>query len=259
LKTRRRFGLRDAVALAPFLAAGLLPAATALQRVHLTNGRAIEVLECRIEGGTATFTLAEGGAIAIPSSLVGWIEEATAETAALPEAAAKAPDGPAPSTAITRPAEIIAPRQDPRPSSTETAQAETIDNLIRSAAQRHHLEPELLAAVIAVESGYRAEAVSPKGAQGLMQLMPGTARELAVTDPFDAKQNIDAGAKYLRQLLDRHGDSYVDALAAYNAGTGRVARYKGLPPYRETVTYIGRVLARYRSPLPPPGRAPAGR
>ena len=78
-----------------------------------------------------------------------------------------------------------------------------------------------------------------------MQLMPSTARDLSVKDPFDAQQNIEAGAAYLRQLLDQHGDSYVNALAAYNAGMGRVARYKGIPPYHETIRYIERVLRSY--------------
>ncbi|HET6372331.1 MAG TPA: lytic transglycosylase domain-containing protein, partial [Candidatus Polarisedimenticolia bacterium] len=110
----------------------------------------------------------------------------------------------------------------------------------------------LLAAVVAVESGYRIDAVSSKGARGLMQLMPATAKDLGVSDPFDARQNIDAGARYLRQLLDEHAingkESYVRALAAYNAGTGRVSRYKGLPPYKETVNYVKRVLKIYASP-----------
>jgi len=87
-------------------------------------------------------------------------------------------------------------------------------------------------------------------------LMPATAKELSVTDPFDAEQSIEAGASYLRQLLDRHGDRYVDALAAYNAGMGRVARYNGIPPYRETVQYIDRVLKRYASPRRPATEPP---
>jgi soluble lytic murein transglycosylase-like protein len=98
--------------------------------------------------------------------------------------------------------------------------------------------------VVAAESAYRAEAVSPKGALGLMQLMPATARELGA-DPTDPRQNLDAGARYLRGLLIQYGHSPELALAAYNAGPGAVNRHGGVPPYRETRSYIQRVLRLY--------------
>lgn len=85
-----------------------------------------------------------------------------------------------------------------------------------------------------------------------MQLMPGTARELAVTDVFDPAQNIDAGARHLKRLIDQHGGTWWKALAAYNAGEGTVARYRGLPPYRETMSYVRKVLDRYARPRPIP-------
>lgn len=117
--------------------------------------------------------------------------------------------------------------------------------LFEEAARRYGLDPGLLWAVARAESGLNPAAVSPAGAVGLMQLMPSTARALGVSDPFDPVQNVDAGARYLRQQLERFGDIRL-ALAAYNAGPGAVQRYGGIPPYRETRQYVERVLALWR-------------
>lgn len=111
---------------------------------------------------------------------------------------------------------------------------------IKSAAQKHGVDPAVIKAVIRAESGFRSDAVSRTGAQGLMQLMPGTAKALGV-DPTDPEQNIDGGVKYLKQQIDRFGDLKL-ALAAYNAGPGSVAKYGGVPPYAETQRYIANVL-----------------
>jgi soluble lytic murein transglycosylase-like protein len=140
----------------------------------------------------------------------------------------------------------------PTPSASSDAEEQNLESIIRAAATRYKLEVDLLAAVIAVESGYRSDAISPKGAQGLMQLMPATAKDLAVVDPFDPRENVFAGARYLRELLDKNGDQYWRALAAYNAGSGRVARYDGLPPYKETIAYIRKVIDLYARPKPIP-------
>ncbi len=113
---------------------------------------------------------------------------------------------------------------------------------IRKSAARYDLSPALIRAVVKAESNYQTRAVSPAGAQGLMQLMPATARELGVADPFDIEQNIDAGARYLRRMLDQFGGDLKQALSAYNAGPGTVARYNGDVPYAETRTYVARVL-----------------
>lgn len=118
--------------------------------------------------------------------------------------------------------------------------------LIRQAAQANGVDPALVAAVARAESGFNPSAGSPAGAQGLMQLMPGTARGLGVTDPFDAAQSANGGAKYLRAQLDRFGDPSL-ALAAYNAGPGAVTKYGGVPPYQETQTYVQRVLGYYEA------------
>lgn len=116
--------------------------------------------------------------------------------------------------------------------------------LIRQAAQESGVDAALVAAVARAESGFNPSAVSPAGAQGLMQLMPGTARGLGVADPFDAAQSARGGAKYLRTQLDRFGDPAL-ALAAYNAGPGAVTRAGGIPPYAETQAYVQRVMGYY--------------
>ena len=114
--------------------------------------------------------------------------------------------------------------------------------LIRQNAHRHGIQPELVRAVIQVESGFNPRAVSPKGAMGLMQLMPATAAQFGVRDPFNAAENIRAGVSYLRQLLDRYNDDEQLALAAYNAGPGAVAKYgTKIPPYRETRAYVHKI------------------
>lgn len=133
----------------------------------------------------------------------------------------------------------------PRRAALRTAPPEELWPLVAEAATRTGLSEGLIAAVMAVESGYQPGAVSPSGAIGLMQLMPGTARALGVVNPFDARQNLLGGAEYLRQQMERFG-SVEKALAAYNAGPGAVERYGDVPPYRETRNYVDRVLQALR-------------
>jgi hypothetical protein len=115
------------------------------------------------------------------------------------------------------------------------------DAIIKEAAALHHVDPRLIRSVMQTESGFDAGAVSQAGAQGLMQLMPDLAQELGVDDPFDPRQNIMAGARYLRQLLTQYDGNVALTLAGYNAGPGAVARYGKVPPFPETHQYVKRV------------------
>jgi soluble lytic murein transglycosylase-like protein len=135
------------------------------------------------------------------------------------------------------------PPSEPAPEPI-TSPRKDIKALIDEAAQRYGLPPALVHSVVKAESGYRADAVSPKGAIGVMQLMPATASAMAV-DPRDPVQNIEAGSRILSELLDRYDRSANLALAAYNAGTGAVAKHNGVPPYRETQLYVDRVIRDY--------------
>jgi soluble lytic murein transglycosylase-like protein len=121
------------------------------------------------------------------------------------------------------------------------------DQIISSSAAKYGVNPSLIKAVIHAESGYNPNAVSRKGASGLMQLMPGTARSLKVSNCLDPKDNVEGGVKYLRFLLDTFRGDVSLAVAAYNAGLNKVARYGGIPPYNETRTYVNRVLAYMQS------------
>jgi soluble lytic murein transglycosylase-like protein len=126
-------------------------------------------------------------------------------------------------------------------------------DLIRSAAKKHGLDENLLAHVIAIESNFNSRAISRKQAQGLMQLLPTTAARLSVANAFDPAQNIDAGARYLKELVDRYRGDLKLALAAYNAGPEMVERYRGVPPFPETQHYVRRItdlLAQSHTPLP---------
>jgi soluble lytic murein transglycosylase-like protein len=117
-----------------------------------------------------------------------------------------------------------------------------VEKSIQQAAAKYNLSPGLIRSVIRAESNFQPDAVSSAGAKGLMQLMPETAKELGVTNPFDIQQNIDGGSRYLRQMLDRFGGDLKLALAAYNAGPGAVEQYNGNVPYAETLQYVKRVL-----------------
>jgi len=128
------------------------------------------------------------------------------------------------------------------PTAAVAASREELDKLIHGAGERHQLDPDFINSVIRAESGFHPFAVSRKGAQGLMQLMPQTASRLGVRNAFDPGANVEGGTLYLRELLEKYNFDVVKALAAYNAGPGRVDQYRGVPPYYETQAYIRRII-----------------
>ncbi len=164
-----------------------------------------------------------------------------------------------------QPAAVSSAAQAPAAVAPKSPVTPAIKSMVESAAARQSLPPELLHSVIQVESNYNPNAVSPKGAQGLMQLIPDTARRFGVNNAFDPVENIEGGARYLKYLLDMYKGDYSRALAAYNAGEGAVAKYDGIPPYRETVNYVAQVSKRFDAaakaavpaPVAPVAAAPA--
>jgi soluble lytic murein transglycosylase-like protein len=156
-----------------------------------------------------------------------------------PSAGAAEPSVPPPFFTLTWPA--LSSDCDPLPDIELTP-------LIQQTAQREGVDASLLRAVARQESGFRSCAVSPKGAMGLMQLMPSTAQELGVRDPFDPAENLSSGARLLKQLLDRFGGDTALALGAYNAGPGRVEQSGGVPPIPETIRYVQQILSKL--PIP---------
>ena len=134
----------------------------------------------------------------------------------------------------------------PATTTTPVTQLE-LEQFVRDAAARNRLDPEFVASVIRAESNFKPHAVSPKGAQGLMQLMPSTAAQLGVVNAFDPKANIEAGTAHLNALLNLYHDDPVKALAAYNAGAHRVDQYHGVPPYHETRAYVSKIVRDYNA------------
>jgi soluble lytic murein transglycosylase-like protein len=145
---------------------------------------------------------------------------------------------------------LPAPAHSPASSpahSVPALSAPALHQVVDSASAAYHLDPDLVNSVIHAESGFNSHAVSPKGARGLMQLMPGTANQLGVNDAFDPQSNVTGGSRYLRELLERYNFDLVKALAAYNAGPERVEQYQGVPPFRETRAYVARIVHEYNT------------
>jgi soluble lytic murein transglycosylase-like protein len=132
-----------------------------------------------------------------------------------------------------------------KPASLPKTSGGDLNQVVNSASAAYHLDPDLVNSVIHAESGFKSHAISPKGARGLMQLMPSTASELGVNDAFDPQDNVGGGSRYLRELLERYNFDLVKALAAYNAGPGRVEQYNGVPPFHETHAYVARIVHDY--------------
>lgn len=132
-----------------------------------------------------------------------------------------------------------------------------LSQVVSEASGRYQLDPDLVNSVIKAESDFKVRAVSPKGAQGLMQLMPGTAAQLGVPNAFDPQANVDGGTRYLRELLEKYNFDLVKALAAYNAGPQRVEQFGGVPPYYETRAYVARIVKDFNKKKMAQGKAEA--
>jgi hypothetical protein len=206
----RRVPLCSAVA----FAVGLMAVPADAEIVYLTSGRTLSVKGHRFDGETIVLSLRGGGDVNIDKTL---IDKIVADEVPYPE-----------------PEEIHA---DQVAGLVEGPYGE----LIASMSEAHGVDPNLVRALIQVESNYRPQAKSARGAMGLMQLMPSTAREYKVLNPYDPKSNVTAGVKHLKSLIDRWGVEL--ALAAYNAGEGAVKKFNGIPPYRETRNYVSRILS----------------
>ena len=180
--------------------------------------------------GLAYWSAKEGRWKAVPSAKMGRARSAAAEVNQYLTRESKAEEGPA-QTSFMRSNRAFSPQD--------------VDAAIEQAAARHNVDPNLVRSVIKVESNFNPNAVSRKGAMGLMQLMPSTARSLHVTNPFDPEQNVDAGVRHLKHLLESYGGNVKLSLAAYNAGSGAVARSSGIPRYSETQNYVRRITEIY--------------
>jgi len=213
--------------------------ATAADLAILRNGNSIRHERRQIVGAVTRLYLSDSGSgyIEIPTDQIERFEQ---DTAAGPT--------PAPSVAIAKteakPAPKAAAPTIPPAQAAAITRAE-LNNMVAGAGGRHQIDPDFINSVIRAESGFHSNAVSKKGAQGLMQLMPGTASQLGVANPFDPNSNVEGGTKYLRELLERYNYDPVKALAAYNAGSKRVDKYHGVPPYYETQAYIARIIRDY--------------
>ena len=133
------------------------------------------------------------------------------------------------------------PSMEPLPAVSEAFASGSLTEMINAIAERNNVEPSLVHSVIKAESNYNPLALSPKGAQGLMQLIPSTARRFGVSNSFNMQQNVEGGVKYLKFLMDLYHNDYMKVIAAYNAGEGAVDKYHGIPPYSETINYVYRV------------------
>jgi soluble lytic murein transglycosylase-like protein len=203
----------------------------------LRNGNSIRHERRQVEGAVTRLYLSDSGSgyIEIPTEQIERFERDAAPPPASSSSSAKTEAKPAPVAATS----AVTPAQ-----ATAITRAE-LNNMVAGAGERHQIDPDFINSVIRAESGFHSNAVSRKGAQGLMQLMPGTASQLGVANPFDPNSNVEGGTRYLRELLERYNFDPVKALAAYNAGSKRVDKYHGVPPYYETQAYIARIIRDY--------------
>ena len=216
----------------PILMLALATASFAGEYAVLATGFRLHADRHELDGETVKLYQKDGGFTQLPSSVVTGFEKELEEARPAPAAATAPAAVPAIKPALAQ--------KGPR-------------ELVEAAAKKNGLPPNFVHSVVAAESGYQTGAVSPKGAIGLMQLMPATAQTYNA-NPYDPSQNVEAGAAYLRELLIKYNGDARLALAAYNAGPGAVSKYNGVPPYAETQTYIERVLQKYKKAEPQAGQ-----
>jgi soluble lytic murein transglycosylase-like protein len=205
--------------------------------VVFRNGRTMSVKSCRVDGESATMVLREGGEVTFPAGIIARVDP---DEVPYPDTETGSRE---PATAIAAPALLPDPRSL---IPDEVLAARPFAGLISSVAAAYQIDVRLVHAVIEQESNYQARARSRKGAKGLMQLMPDTARQYGVRNSYDPKSNLEAGVRHLKDLMSRL--DLPMALAAYNAGEATIKRYGGLPPFPETQTYVRSILRRLGAP-----------
>jgi soluble lytic murein transglycosylase-like protein len=208
-----------------------LPSSAFADIVVFKNGRTMSVKSCRLDTETATMRLRDGGEVTFPASIVARIDPDEVPY----------PEDPLPAEVSAAVALEVKPALVP----DEVLAARPYADLISTIAAAHHVDARLVHAVIEQESNYQPRARSKKGARGLMQLMPDTARQYGVRNFYDPKSNLEAGVRHLKDLISRL--DLPIALAAYNAGEATVRRYGGLPPFPETQAYVRNILRRVGS------------
>ena len=245
--SRRRSGLGTILRSFAILPVLCLPAGAALADVALLkNCRSLTVSDYRIEGEQILLVMEGGGQIALPNGQVVAIRREQGAPPAPSAAPIVSPDRAVLEAPRAASLEVLDGRREgDGPIAIEPGgvfDREALRGLAARIARKHAVDEALVLAVIEVESRYDAFAVSPRGAMGLMQLMPQTASRFAVRNTFNPVDNVDGGVRYLKELLTRYSGQVRLALAAYNAGEDAVDRFKGIPPFRETQQYVVRVL-----------------
>jgi membrane-bound lytic murein transglycosylase B len=228
--------------LLPFLAMAALAAPAGASIALFTDGRTMKIAAFKVSGDTdIQLTLKSGGAITVPLARIDRIVDDEVVPVAIVEEVKKA---------VAKEGGVFPNRSWRYDATRGPLFRSRFDTIIIEAAKKFDVDAALVSAVIKAESDFNAREVSNKGARGLMQLMPSTAERFGVTDSYDPQANIYAGVRYLRWLLQTFKGNADLAVAAYNAGEGNVWKYNGVPPFRETITYINRIAKHIRNAMP---------
>ena len=238
MRSRAALSIRRRLGILVILAVAALPC-LATEVAVLKNGFSIRHERREVVGDTTRLYVSTDGSsfVDVPTAEIEHFEAA-------PEESKSPPFGKLRAGFVAENAKNGATSAAVFPATSVFSRSNAVDlnDVVQSASGRYRLDPDLVNSVIKAESGFNSRAVSPKGAQGLMQLMPGTASQLGVPNAFDPQANVEGGTKYLRELLERYNFDLVKALAAYNAGPQRVEQFGGVPPYYETRAYVARVV-----------------